>query len=54
MIRQGSKQYQEQGVPVIPTLNPLAVDDVIVMRSPRRLIGVDFETGKRIWEFPVV
>ncbi len=52
MIRQSRKQYLEQSVPVIPTLSPLAVGNVIIMRSPRRLLGVDFETGKRIWEFP--
>lgn len=52
LIRQGRKQYLEQGVPVIPALNPLAVDDVILMRTPRRLIGVDFNTGKRRWVFP--
>lgn len=52
MIREGRKQYLEQGIPVIPTLHPLAVNDVIIMRSPRRLYGVDFESGKRVWEFP--
>ncbi len=51
-IRQGKKQFQERGVPALPAINPLAVSDVVVMRTPRRLLGVDFETGKRIWEFP--
>ncbi len=51
-IRQGRKQFLDRGVPAIPSISPLAVADVIVMRTPRRLMGVDFETGKRIWEFP--
>ncbi len=52
MIRRSRKQYVEQNVPVVPTITPLAVTDVIIMRTPRRLLGVDFATGKRIWEFP--
>ena len=52
LIRQGKRQFQERNVAAIPTINPLAVGDVIVMRTPRRVMGVDFETGKRIWEFP--
>lgn len=52
LIRRGRKQYLEQGVPVIPTLQPLAVADTIIMRSPRHLLGIDFETGKRVWMFP--
>ncbi len=51
-IRQGRKQFSERGIPAIPSINPLAVGDVVVMRTPRRLLGVDFQTGKRIWEFP--
>ncbi len=52
LIRQGKKQFQERNVAAIPTINPLAVGDVIIMRTPRRVMGVDFQTGKRIWEFP--
>ena len=29
---------------------PLAVDDLIVMRTPQRLAAVDFQTGKRLWQ----
>ncbi|MFW6171662.1 MAG: PQQ-binding-like beta-propeller repeat protein, partial [Planctomycetota bacterium] len=52
LIGQGRKQYLEQGIPLIPTLQPLAVGDTIIMRSPQQLLGVDFETGKRTWMFP--
>lgn len=34
----------------LPSLMPLAVDDIVVMRTPQRLVAVDFETGKRLWE----
>ena len=34
----------------LPSLMPLAVDDIVVMRTPQRLAAVDFKTGKRIWQ----
>lgn len=49
MIEQTLKS---QGAPAIPTVQPLAVDGTIIMRTPYRVMGVHFETGKRIWEFP--
>ncbi len=52
LVEQLRKQYLDQGLPAIPTLQPLAVDDVILMRTPDRLLAVDFASGKRIWEFP--
>ncbi|MFK7768591.1 MAG: PQQ-binding-like beta-propeller repeat protein [Mariniblastus sp.] len=36
----------------IPSVQPLAVGDTIVMRAFDRMIGVDFKTGKRVWVFP--
>lgn len=52
LIREQWRQYRNDSVVAIPTLNPLAVGNIVLMRSPRRLLGVDLETGKRIWEFP--
>jgi outer membrane protein assembly factor BamB len=37
-------------VPVQPV--PVVTDDWVFMRTPRRLIAVDNETGKRRWEYP--
>jgi outer membrane protein assembly factor BamB len=34
----------------IPSLTPLAVDDIVVMRTPQRLAAVDLKTGKRLWQ----
>lgn len=36
----------------IPSVQPLAVGDTIVMRTFDRMIGVDFQTGKRKWFYP--
>ncbi len=44
--------FKEQSVPVLPGLHPLAVDDVVLMRTARNLLAVDFATGKRLWEVP--
>ncbi|MHB0956158.1 MAG: outer membrane protein assembly factor BamB family protein [Pirellulaceae bacterium] len=52
IIRQQHEMFQDQGIPALPGLQPLAVDDVVIMRTPRRLVAVDMETGKRIWNFP--
>ncbi|MHB8970379.1 MAG: outer membrane protein assembly factor BamB family protein [Pirellulaceae bacterium] len=52
MIRQQHEMFQEQGIPAIPGLQPLAVANIVIMRTPRCLVAVDLETGKRIWNFP--
>ena len=36
----------------LPALQPLTVGNVVLMRTARNLLAVDFETGKRIWEAP--
>lgn len=46
--RQRDMQYQ-----FLPALHPLVVDDVVLMRTSKNLLAVDFGTGKRIWEVPV-
>ena len=51
------EQYQRllkehEGGAAIPTLHPLAVGDVLLMRTLRKLLAVDFATGKRLWEAP--
>lgn len=46
------QQLASTGAVLIPATQPIAVKDVILMRTPRRLLAVDFSSGKRIWEFP--
>ena len=36
----------------MPGLHPLAVGNTVMMRTPERMVAVDFKTGKRVWEFP--
>ncbi len=34
----------------VPTSMPLAVDDIVVMRTTQQLVAVDLKTGKRLWQ----
>ncbi len=51
-LEQFQRQSIEQATPLIPTLHPLAVADVLLMRTAKNLLAVDFATGKRLWEVP--
>ena len=53
-VQQLRQNYLDQHVPAIPALHPLAVNDVVLMRSARFLWAVDFATGKRIWSYPAL
>ena len=53
LLVQYRNRYLEQGLPTIPMLQPLVVGDVVLMRTLRNLLAVDFNTGKRLWEVPV-
>ena len=44
--------FSEHGLPIVPMLHPLAIGDVLLMRTARNLLAVDFATGKRLWEVP--
>ncbi len=43
------KEYIDQQLPALPVMQPLAVGDVVLMRTSRNLVAVDFATGKRSW-----
>jgi outer membrane protein assembly factor BamB/tetratricopeptide (TPR) repeat protein len=61
--------YLDRGIPALPGLHPLVVhkefalprrnkpplhvEAVVLMRTFRNLLAVDFMTGKRLWEVPV-
>ena len=51
-LEQYGRRCVEEGTPTIPALHPLAVADVLLMRTARNLLAVDFSTGKRLWEVP--
>ncbi|HEY4233487.1 MAG TPA: PQQ-binding-like beta-propeller repeat protein, partial [Lacipirellulaceae bacterium] len=44
------EQFQQHAVTAIPAARPIAIGDVVVMRTPHNVVAVDFQTGKRIWE----
>ena len=44
------QQNLDRNIPILPVMQPLAVGDVVLMRTARSLLAVDFTTGKRIWE----
>ncbi len=37
---------------VLPVFQPLAVGDVVVMRTPEWVFGVNVRTGKLVWNYP--
>ena len=51
-IRELMSSSREQSNPELPSLHPLIVNDIVLTRTPERLIAVNFKTGKRVWEFP--
>lgn len=52
LIEKLEKQYRDEARAAIPALQPLAVGETILMRTPHKLLGVDFASGKRIWVWP--
>jgi outer membrane protein assembly factor BamB len=52
LMDQIQQSNRDQDRWVIPSLHPLVVNNVVLMRTARNLLAVDFNTGKRIWEVP--
>ncbi|MBN2473024.1 MAG: PQQ-binding-like beta-propeller repeat protein [Pirellulales bacterium] len=52
-LRRIHRSSLEQGDAALPCLHPLAVGDMVLMRTAENLLAVDFVTGKRRWEVPV-
>jgi outer membrane protein assembly factor BamB len=40
----------QRGVVAVPAARPIAVGDLVIMRTPENVVAVDWQTGKRIWE----
>ncbi|HEX4416017.1 MAG TPA: PQQ-binding-like beta-propeller repeat protein, partial [Lacipirellulaceae bacterium] len=49
-ITNRANDFVQRGVVAIPGARPIAVGDVIVMRTPTNVVAIDWQTGKRIWE----
>ncbi len=52
LIEKLERQFRDEARAAIPALQPLAVGETILMRTPHKLLGVDFASGKRIWVWP--
>jgi outer membrane protein assembly factor BamB len=53
-VRALARVQRDRLQPVIPALQPLVVQDTVVIRAPdsNKLIGVNLKNGKRTWVFP--
>ena len=45
-----ANDFLQRSVVAIPGARPIAVGDVIIMRTPDNVVAVDWRTGKRVWE----
>ncbi len=52
LLDQASEAMTSSGEVAPPAWVPIKVGGQVVMRSTERLFGVDFETGRLIWQFP--
>jgi outer membrane protein assembly factor BamB/tetratricopeptide (TPR) repeat protein len=52
LIEQIQQSNRDQDRWALPALHPLVVQNVVLMRTARNLLAVDYLTGKRVWEVP--
>lgn len=52
LVEDLAKKFASQGVPALPSFQPLAVGQFILMRTSDGMLGVDMRTGKRVWPYP--
>lgn len=45
-----ARLLNQRGVAAMPGARPLAVGDIVLMRTPQNIVAVDWQSGKRIWE----
>jgi len=50
-VAKSRSDYASQEVPALPSMHPLAIDDVIVMRTAFAVQAVDFQSGKLVWKY---
>lgn len=53
LVENLSQTYRDANFSALPVFQPLAVGDVVLMRTISTLLAVDFQTGKRLWNVPV-
>lgn len=52
MLRKKTDELAASGRLVPPSWTPIRVGGQLLMRTTERLRGVDFRTGKRVWQYP--
>lgn len=52
MLDEASEAMATAGSVAPPAWMPLKVGDQVLMRSTERLYGLDFQTGKLVWQYP--
>ena len=51
-VEQTRRANLDRGIAMPPGFHPLVVDDVVLMRTYKNLLALDFTSGKRLWEVP--
>jgi outer membrane protein assembly factor BamB len=51
-LQQLQQSYRRHGVLLAPSIHPLVVDDVVLVRTVRKLLAIEFATGRRKWDIP--
>ncbi len=52
MIEQQNQLYADDSIPAVPALQPLAVGDLVFMRTPDKIVAADLKSGKLVWQEP--
>ncbi|MCM2371153.1 outer membrane protein assembly factor BamB family protein [Aporhodopirellula aestuarii] len=52
LLESETAQLKATGQLPPPSWMPLRVGDQLLMRTTERLLGVDYRTGKRVWQYP--
>lgn len=52
ILQELQERYDDQHLTSLPSVHPLVVDDVVLMRTTSNLLAVDLITGKRLWNVP--
>ncbi len=52
LVTQRRMEFESEDRAVIPSFQPLAVGDLVIMRTEEKVFGVDLKTGKRVWNYP--
>ncbi|MGB6043372.1 MAG: PQQ-binding-like beta-propeller repeat protein [Pirellulales bacterium] len=50
VLETARRDHSDQLIAALPAFQPLALDNMVLMRVPGRLAAIDFRTGKLIWQ----